>query len=191
MSNGNSFGPCPSCGDEIYLRLERCPFCRADLTGSPVESPAADPKPEPEAAKPESALVPLPVGEVHVATVRTITEFGAFVTINDQEAFLPVDAFPGPGSTPIEELLDVGDRIRVVVEEIEGHGRVIVRIPASSVSIRTEAQTVEDAVLRALEHLDRDEDEVTFEVLQEPTSGRGKWGVGRRNAIVRVTPIDP
>ena len=52
-------------------------------------------------------------------------------------------------------------------------------------SVEASGKTVDDAVLQALARLGRRRDEVTIEVLQEPS--RGSFGLGIRDARVRVT----
>lgn len=52
-------------------------------------------------------------------------------------------------------------------------------------TVEASGKTVDDAVLQALARLGRRRDEVTIEVLQEPS--RGSFGLGMRDARVRVT----
>jgi spoIIIJ-associated protein len=52
-------------------------------------------------------------------------------------------------------------------------------------SVEASGKTVDDAVLQALARLGKRRDEVTIEVLQEPS--RGSFGLGIRDARVRVT----
>lgn len=55
------------------------------------------------------------------------------------------------------------------------------------VVIEIQATTVEEAIERGLEKLDADRDEVEVEVLQE--GSRGVWGLGAKDAHVRITLI--